>query len=272
MWRLHRALEQDITVGNVLSLPIILAEAKQHPLGSILPNDWLLTLLGMPSFGEVSKYFVTKDRKSTLFLLRMQEMDRDKSRLSIVKHIEDIVSANGFKPVLTGGVYLLQGKLSELVVSSILIGLILLIVIFMLIAGVIARSIRVGLAIGVSLCVIPLWTIGILGYLRIPFDIISSPGTNIAIGMGVDAMINMLFFVKRSTRVGGDRHKVWLESCVRLWKPIFYSTVLTCLGFGIFILSSFPPTQRFGLSVILGMLISPLAALFIFPWIAKGAK
>jgi predicted RND superfamily exporter protein len=57
-----------------------------------------------------------------------------------------------------------------------------------------------------------------------------------------------------------------------LWKPILYSTVLICAGFGIFILSEFPPTQRFGLSVILGTFISPLAALFVFPWIAAWNK
>ncbi len=270
LWDLHLALEEDTSVGSVLSLPIILAEAKQNPLGSILPNNWLLNLLGAPAFGEVTKYFITKDRKSTLFLLRMKEMGRDQPRLSIVKRVEEIVRDEGFKPLLTGGVYLLQGKLSELVVSSILVGLLLLVIIFTLIGGFIARSLRVAGAIFISLCMIPLWTIGILGHFRIPFDVISSPGANIAIGIGVDSMINMLFFVKRHSAKGGVSGDIWPQACSRLWKPILYSTVLTCVGFGIFILSAFPPTQRFGLSVILGTLISPLAALFVFPWIAAG--
>jgi predicted RND superfamily exporter protein len=115
---------------------------------------------------------------------------------------------------------------------------------------------------------IPLGVIGIIGYFHIPFDIISSPGANIAIGIGVDSMINMLFFVKRHLKVSRDSKKVWSEACSRLWRPILYSTAVTCLGFGIFILSAFPPTQRFGFSVILGTLIAPLAALFVFPWIA----
>ena len=105
-----------------------------------------------------------------------------------------------------------------------------------------------------------------------PFDIISSPGANIAIGIGVDAMINMLFFVKRHSGAKKTPAEVWAEACARLWKPILYSTVLICLGFGIFILSAFPPTQRFGLSVILGTFISPLAALFVFPWVAGYRK
>ncbi len=270
LWSLHKTLEQDASVGNVLSLPIVLAEAKQNPLGSILPNDWLLNILGSPAFGEVTKYFITKDRKSTLFLLRMKEMDRNSPRLSIVKRVEEIVRGKGFNPVLVGGVYVLQGKLSELVVSSILFGLFLLIIIFTLIGGLIARSLRVAGAIFISLCMIPLGAIGVIGYFHIPFDVISSPGANIAIGIGVDSMINMLFFVKRHSKTKGTTDKVWSEACSRLWKPILYSTILTCMGFGIFILSAFPPTQRFGLSVILGTLISPLAALFVFPWIVAG--
>ncbi len=270
LWNLHVALEQDASVGNVLSLPIILAEAKLHPLASMLPNYWLLKILDSPSFGEVAKYFITKDRKNTLFLLRMKEEGRHLARSSIIKRVEDLITKKGFKPVLIGGVYLLQAKLSELVISSILAGLFLLIVIFMLIGGLLSRSLRVAGAILISLCTLPLWSIGIIGYFHIPFDIISSPGANIAIGIGVDSMINLLFFVKRHSKASGASKAIWAQACSRLWRPILYSTVITCMGFGIFILSAFPPTQRFGLSVILGTVMSPLAALFVFPWIARG--
>ena len=200
----------------------------------------------------------------------MREMRRRSPRLSIVKRIEEIVKDNGFTPALIGGTYLLQGRLSALVVSSILFGLILLVLIFTLIGGVISGSWLTALAILVSLCVIPFWTLGSLGYFHIPFDIISSPGVNIAIGIGVDSIINMLFFLKRHSKGKPASQEIWSQACSRLWKPILYSSILICLGFGIFILSSFPPTQRFGLSVILGTLASPLAALFVFPWIARG--
>jgi len=56
--------------------------------------------------------------------------------------------------------------------------------------------------------------------------------------------------------------------CSRLWKPILYSMSVVCAGFGIFILSGFPHTQRFGFSVVLGTLLSPLPALFLLPWFA----
>jgi predicted RND superfamily exporter protein len=45
---------------------------------------------------------------------------------------------------------------------------------------------------------------------------------------------------------------------------------VVCAGFAIFILSGFPPTQRFGGSVVLGTLLSPLPALFVLPWFATA--
>jgi predicted exporter len=51
-----------------------------------------------------------------------------------------------------------------------------------------------------------------------------------------------------------------------------------CCGFGIFLLSNFPPTLRFGVFVIFGSATAASAALFLFPWLAtvslhsKGKK
>lgn len=55
------------------------------------------------------------------------------------------------------------------------------------------------------------------------------------------------------------------------WKGIVYSDVIIAAGFAIFALSSFPPTQRFGLVVVAGRVIDILANLFLLPLLA-GAQ
>jgi predicted exporter len=45
--------------------------------------------------------------------------------------------------------------------------------------------------------------------------------------------------------------------------------LVICCGFGIFLLSNFPPTQRFGVFVIFGSATAASAALFLFPWLAS---
>jgi predicted RND superfamily exporter protein len=43
------------------------------------------------------------------------------------------------------------------------------------------------------------------------------------------------------------------------------ATGIICAGFGIFVLSTFPPTQRFGLAVILGTVTAATMALVVLP-------
>jgi predicted RND superfamily exporter protein len=49
------------------------------------------------------------------------------------------------------------------------------------------------------------------------------------------------------------------------WRGIVYSDVIFAAGFAIFVLSDFPPTQRFGVVVLAGLLIDILANLFVLP-------
>jgi predicted RND superfamily exporter protein len=227
-----------------------------------------LKALETPLFGKTALYYITKDGTKTLFVLRMKEEYRQSARLANVERLKDAVRRHGFEPVMLGGTYLLYGKLTKLVASSLIQGLPLLILLFVIIGGIISRSFRVAGAMFISLAVIPLMMLGILGYLRIPVDIISAPAANIAIGIGVDAMIHLLVWVRRHPDGNMRSWDAWADVCSRLWMPVLYSMSVVCAGFGIFILSGFPPTQRFGFSVVLGTLLLPLAALFVLPWLA----
>ncbi len=268
LWRLQTTLESDPSVGSVVSLPLFLAEVKRRPLASLIPVDWVLKLLESPILGKVAKYYITEDRTKTLFVLRMKEAYQRSDHLANVERLKRIIRRQSFEPILVGGAYLLYGKLSKLIASSLVEGLTLLILLFMIMGGIISRSFQVTGAMFISLGVIPLLMLGTLGHFHIPVDIISAPGANIAIGIGVDAMIHVLIWVRRHPSGSMRSWDAWANVCSRLWKPILYSMSVVCAGFGIFILSGFPPTQRFGASVVLGTLLSPLPALFLLPFFA----
>lgn len=266
LWGLHEAMEKDPVVGNVVSLPIVLAEAKRSPLTVFLSTEGLLKLMETPRFGEIAKYFVTEDRSKAFFLLRMRETRRETSRLDTINRVKEIAEGQGFSPALLGGPYLLQAKLSQLLTSSLISGLLLLIFTFVLMGFGISRSVQISAALMVSLSMIPVMLLGMLGHLKVPLDIISAPAANLAIGMGVDAMIYVLFFVRRHRDEDARSWEIWGKACSRLWQPIGTNVVILSSGFGIFLLSVFPPTQRFGLSVVLGSFMSAIAALFVLPW------
>jgi len=203
--------------------------------------------------------------------LRMHETGRKSSRRAVIERVKSIVQRNGFRTVMVGGTYSLLDQMTRLVTSSIISGVLLLIGIFVVMGYAFSRSFRVAAAMLVSLLIIPVVVRGYIAYLGMPLDFITASAANLDLGMGVDAMIYLTMFAKRESDAR-DSWTAWSQACSHLWQPIGTSLLVICCGFGIFLLSNFPPTQRFGLFVMLGSATAAAAALFMFPWLASSRR
>ena len=277
MWELQEALENDPDVGSVISLPVLMSEGQRAPLAFLLNWETLLKWMEKPEYGRISKSFITSDHVSGRFLIRMKETARKGSRTEVVEGLKRIAIEHGFIPEMVGGLYLLQGELAKLVTTSLIFGLGRLVLAFILIALIVSRSLRTSLAMVLSLVVVPVCVFGLAGYARVPVDIISAPAVNVAIGMGIDSMIHIVSAVRRRRARGIDTGASWVQARVRLWQPVLSSMFIICAGFAIFALSAFPPTQRFGMEIVLGTALASLSALFILPilataWTKKGGS
>ena len=278
MWSLQGALENNKNVGTVISLPTLLAEGDRAPLAFLFSYKKILSILEEPKHARVAKNFVSDDREEAVFLLRMNEGRRTEPRLEVVNDLRSIVRKHGFHPDLVGGIYYLQGRLAKLVASSLVTGLFWLNALFVVIALVVARSIRGALAMIASLMLVPLYMLGGIGWLHVPMDIVSAPATNVCIGIAIDSMIHLVFGVRRAQRDGKKGWDAWVAGRCEQWRGIVYSDVIIAAGFAIFALSNFPPTQRFGLVVVAGTMLDILANLFVLPllggaeWKKKSAK
>ena len=118
------------------------------------------------------------------------------------------------------------------------------------------------------LVAVPVLILGTLGHLGRPLDIVSSPAVNVAVALGIDSMIHLVMAVRRRRRAGDGEPLAWRSARDELWQPIAGAALILAAGFGIFGLSSFPPTQRFGLAVAGGTLAAAAMALFVSPWLA----
>src|SRR5881398_573089 len=265
MWRLHGALENYKGVGTVISLPTLLSEGDRTPFSFLLSYEKMTEMMEQPKYARVAKSFVTKDRTDAMFLVRMVEERRDKYRLQVVDDLRGICRKYGFKPELVGGIYYLEGRLAQLVASSLVTGLFWLNLLFIVIAWIVARSVRGALAMILSLTLVPLCMLGGIGWLHVPMDVISAPATNVCIGIAIDSMIHLVFGVRRAQRDGEKGWAAWVAARKEQWRGIVYSDVIFAAGFAIFVLSDFPPTQRFGLVVLAGCIIDILANLFVLP-------
>ena len=269
LWTLQEALEQDRAVGNVVSLPIVLGEAKRPFLATFLSTEKLIEILGSPKYGEISSHLINRDRTKTLFLLRMRETERTTRRDAVIERLKNTVEKQGFHTVLVGGAYSLLEQMARLVTSSIISGVLLLIGIFVVMGYAFSRSFQVSTAMLLSLAIIPVVVRGYMAYMGMPLDFITASAANLDLGMGVDAMIYLAMSARRATDGASDPWTAWSKACSHLWQPIGTSLLVICSGFGIFLLSNFPPTQRFGLFVMFGSATAAAAALFMFPWLAS---
>jgi predicted RND superfamily exporter protein len=258
MWKLQRALEKDPAVGTVLSLPVLMAEADRSPLAKILPWNWIIAALEKPSLERVAKGFISDDRKQGHYVLRMHEGEREGRRTEIVGRLERIVEQHDFVVTAVGGTYALQGRLADLVTKSLFEGLAGLLLALGLIAFAVTRSLRAALAMLACAATVPAVALGAFGLLGIPLDIIATPGVNVAVGVAVDSMIHLGAAWRRA---GGDAAAAQREQA----GGILAFSLVVVAGFAIFAFSNFPPTQRFGLAVILGTMTATVMALWAFP-------
>ena len=83
--------------------------------------------------------------------------------------------------------------------------------------------------------------------------------------MAIDSMVHLMFGVRRAQRDGKPGWRAWVAAREEQWRGIVYSDVIIAAGFGIFVLSDFPPTERFGLVVVAGTIVDILANLFVLP-------
>src|SRR6266404_4472049 len=265
LWALHGALENHKDVGTVISLPTLLAEGDRTPFSFLISYEKMMQMLEQPKYARVGKSFINEDRSEAVFTIRMLERKHDEHRLDVVDDLRALCRKYGFKAELVGGIYYLQGRLAKLVASSLVTGLFWLNLLFIIIAWIVARSVRVAIAMIISLTLVPLCMLGGIGWFRVPMDVISAPATNVCIGIAIDSMIHLVFGVRRAQHDGKKGWSAWVAGRQEQWRGIVYSDVIFAAGFAIFVLSDFPPTQRFGLVVLAGLLIDILANLFVLP-------
>ena len=278
LWALNDALEKDPAVGKAMSLPVIESEINRHWYSKLLSIEAFfqaqsktkkeVNILEEPKHGAVARQFLTPDHKRALFLLRMRETVRSAPRAEVIRRMERTVDREGFRTLLVGGEYSLLSQMGRLINSSIITGVGILIGIFIIMGYVFSRSLRVAFAMLLTLLVIPVVVRGYIAFLGMPLDFITSSAANLDLGMGVDAMIYLTMFAKRES-ADLSSWEPWSQACSHLWRPIGTSLLVICCGFGIFVLSNFPPTQRFGVFVMFGSATAAGGALFMFPWLAS---
>lgn len=262
---LQHALEQHRDVGAVLSIAPLMAETKRPWYSVFFSWKTRVDQLEKAKNARIGRTFLSEDRERARFVLRMHEQTRKRPREEVINEIEATVRSHGFRPVKVGGLYPLQGELSHLVEGSVVKGLGGMLTGFFLIMLIVSRSFLTALGATLCLAITPFTLFGLVGLIGMPLDIISAPAANVALPMGIDEMIHLGYTARRMRGKARDVWKAWSGALSELWAPILASMLIVTAGFSLFLLSSFPPTQRLGVLVCVGAAITDLVVLVVLP-------
>ena len=111
---------------------------------------------------------------------------------------------------------------------------------------------------------------GAMGHLKVKIDIGTMMCASVAMGIAVDDTIHFLTWFRIGLRDGMTRNQALLEAYRRVGTAMTQTTLIGGLGLAVFALSTFTPTQRFGVMMVT-LLVAALAGdLILLPALLAG--
>ena len=150
-------------------------------------------------------------------------------------------------------VYKAQRELLESLVWSVATAFLLIAVVMM----VLLRGVRAGLTSMIPNVFPVVLVFGLMGWADIIVDIGSMMTASVAMGIAVDDTIHFLTWFRRGLDEGLDRRGAIMQAYDRCAAAMTETTLIGGLGLSVFALSTFTPTQRFGV-LMLALLVAAL--------------
>jgi uncharacterized protein len=242
--------------------------ARQAVFGNPGLVDYLSDLMSRAGVHSPASAYVTEDRTRARLNIQVADMG-SRQTLALIGAVQVRVDeAFGSLPeveaALTGDAYV--GSMGLTLVFRDLIGS--LAAAFVIIFGflvLVLRSWRLGL-ISLPPNLIPLvMTMAYMVVRGIPLNLATVIIFSVSIGMAVDGTIHVLARFREELRRVDDVDEAILRAARGTGKAILFTCLSLMLGFGVLLLSSFPPVRRFGELVAVTMGTCLLATLVMVP-------
>ncbi len=134
----------------------------------------------------------------------------------------------------------------------------------------IARSATAGIVAMIPNVLPIVMVFGGMGWFGIDVDVGSMMTASIALGVAVDDTIHYLNWFREALDRTGDRKQAILEAYKHCATPTIQAATISGLGLSIFAVSTFTPTQRFGVLMLVILWLGAIAELIFFPALLAG--
>ncbi len=274
----HNYLDNLPETGKVLSLGTMLEITEKLNSGRPL-DSFELALLYSETPDKfktmLTRPYVSVEHNEVRYWARVRDSEKTLRRNELLKKIKadlpGILELDAENVHLAGMLVLYNNMLQSLFGSQILtLGITVLVLSGMFL--VVFASLRIAL-IAMIPNVLPVAVVlGVMGWLKIPLDMMTITIAAIGIGIAVDDTIHYIHRFKREFQKD-RRYLPTMHRCHRsIGHAMYYTSITIIIGFSILVLSNFIPSVYFGLLTGLAMLIALLADLTLLPQLLILAK
>ncbi len=265
--RIHDYLDGLPETGKTLSMATTMALLQQLNEDKALDNLTMAVIykkLPLDVKQNLFDPYLARDGNQVRLSVRLYESDPTLQRNELLKKIRrDLVEHMGLSDSqvhLSGMVVLYNNLLQSLFRSQIqTLGVVFLAIMLMFL--ILFRSLKLAVIAIIPNLVAAGMVLGLMGWLRIPLDIMTITIAAITIGIAVDDTIHYIHrFV---TEIHRDQdYLATMRRCHEgVGRAMYYTSIIIIVGFSILTLSSFIPTIYFGLLTGFAMAVAMFANL-----------
>lgn len=266
----HDFLASRYGVGQVLSLASLIRVGESVTRESFDSFQLAVLYKRMPEDLKQALLtpYVSIDSNEVRLTARVKDSLPDLRRADLLREIsaglEQELGLSPERVQISGLVVLYNNMLQSLFESQILsLGVVMLGIAAMLL--VLFRSLKLAIIGIVPNLLAAAVILGVMGWTKIPLDMMTITIASITLGIAVDNSIHYLYRF-RSELPRFEDYVSTLHYChANIGRAIFYTAITIIVGFSILVLSNFLPTIFFGLLTALGMAIALLASLTLLP-------
>jgi len=274
----HDYLDGLPEIGKVLSFASSVRVAETFAGKKLDGQELSILYLKLPA--EVKKTiidpFVSIKNDEVRLMARVLDSTPDLRRKELLEKVRrNLLKKDGlkqladFKPMVSdvtvsGLLVLYNNMLQSLFASQIkTIGVVMLGIAIMFL--ILFRSVRLSI-IGILPNMLGATAVlGVMGWSKIPMDMMTITIAAITIGIAVDNGIHYIYRFREEYAISQD-YMATLHIChSNIGKAVFYTTLTVIFGFSILMMSNFIPTIIFGVLTGAAMFIALLAALTVLP-------
>lgn len=266
---LENYMKESPLIGNTQSIADIVQELNKKVSGeNKIPDDegsigqlWFLL-----DQQESISHLVSPEQDQALIIAKFQDIG-DHSTIELTDYMQsyfDKYSSEAYSIEMTGMPFI-NKKLSDNLLYSQIVSLIIAIILVIAIVSLMLRSFVKGLYASLPVIVTIGIVYGVMGFSGIPLNIATVLVASIAMGIGIDYSIHFFSYFNHIKAKGGTVADAISKSIHVSGKAIVINFISVALGFLILTFSNLVPMIYFGIIIALSMLGAAMGALTLLP-------